>query len=174
MADLEPRPPAPDWYTRLPLASLFRAAAAHQVDPYLLAGICQHESSGDIWAMRFEPTLEGEVIKAAYYPQAAMNNGITTCTEKVLEQSSFGLCQLLGLTARRLGYAKNLARLFDPMIGLDYGAMLLAQLLKRYGAEVSAIAAYNAGEPKMTPAGTFVNQAYVDSVCKWVKQVRGS
>jgi soluble lytic murein transglycosylase-like protein len=174
MVDIEPRPPAPGWYTRLPLATLYRAASAYQIDPYLLASICQQESGGNPWAMRFEPSLEGEVTKDGSYLRLAMKNGITSITERILQQSSFGLCQILGLTARRMGFDRSLLELTTPAIGLDYGAKLLQSLLKRYNwVEVDAVAAYNAGEVKLNSSGSLVNQLYVTSVCSFAKELRG-
>ncbi|MGH8693546.1 MAG: transglycosylase SLT domain-containing protein [Burkholderiales bacterium] len=103
--------------------------------------------------------------------------------------ASFGLMQLLGSTARGLGYtgpipalirdtslhvypgAPTRNGLFDPTVSIDLGIRLLKQNLARAGGNMDrAVSAYNGGwRPDKgfgTPLadGRFGNQAYVDAV----------
>jgi soluble lytic murein transglycosylase-like protein len=67
--------------------------------------------------------------------------------------------------ARELGFTDSLIRLCEPFNAYEYGCAKLAECLKRFPAVPSAVAAYNAGTPRITADGkSFVNQQYVDSV----------
>lgn len=84
---------------------------------------------------------------------------------------SLGLCQILYPdTARLLDPLVQRDDLFNPEINLNLGFRLMAGLLRAYpqkdadGFNSSAVAAYNAGSPRRTASGTFINQAYVDKV----------
>lgn len=73
--------------------------------------------------------------------------------EPQIGDASYGLTQLLGATARRLGYAgtlgdheKRTGGLYDPAINLQYGARFLRSVLDQVGGELPAAAsAYNGG-----------------------------
>ena len=79
---------------------------------------------------------ESDFDPTAYRPERAIGDG------------SFGLMQILGGTARRLGYTGDFAALYDPAINIALGTKLLAQLRASYGTDFSRVySAYNSGGP---------------------------
>jgi soluble lytic murein transglycosylase len=67
------------------------------------------------------------------------------------KSGAIGLMQLLPDTAKGIalhtgGSAFRVADLYDPEINIRYGAWYLRHLLRRYGEERTALAAYNAGQ----------------------------
>ncbi len=85
------------------------------------------------------------------------------------QQASWGLGQIMGANARGLGYQGR----FLPGLaasaseGLLYALLHLAKLRDRFFSVAGwpgVVAAYNAGSPRKTPAGTWENQAYVDRI----------
>ena len=67
------------------------------------------------------------------------------------KSGAIGLMQLLPDTAKGIavhtgGSAFRVADLYDPEINVRYGAWYLRHLLRKYGEERTALAAYNAGQ----------------------------
>lgn len=115
-------------------------ASKYGVDPALIKGVVQQESAWDVNASRYEAHLN---------------------------DSSWGLMQVLLKTAKWiLGNDKlTISDLVNPQINVEAGTKYIASLLAKYGGNVrDAIASYNAGSPRKNKDGTYVNQAYVDSV----------
>lgn len=100
------------------------AAQRHAIPASLILAVCGQESG-------FRPT--------AYRP------------EPQIKDASYGLMQLLGKTARGLGYlddvgcAKELSGLFDPETNINLGAKLLAENFAHAGSLAGAVSAYNGG-----------------------------
>jgi soluble lytic murein transglycosylase len=121
-------------------ASIRRWSAKAGVDPMLVAGLIRQES--------------------AFEPEARSG------------KSAIGLMQLIAPTARllakqeRIGYSR--ARLVDPDYNVRLGAVYLAGLEKQFGGAESALAAYNAGEDRVTlwTAGQAYRETaeFVDSI----------
>jgi soluble lytic murein transglycosylase-like protein len=82
--------------------------------------------------------------------------------------ASWGLMQLLLKTAQDvLGNASlNTTQLMQPRVNIEAGTKFLSQLWSRFGNMRDAIAAYNAGSPRLGADGKYVNQDYVDKVSK--------
>lgn len=140
---------------------VYTAARKHGAVAELLDAIVVVESDYDQWAVRYEPTYR--FIDGA--GKWAARNGITTDTEMTCQRMSWGLAQIMGGTARGLGYSGPLTRLLDPEINLDYAARLLKQIATRYPKNIDEqVAAYNAGSARRNETGQFVNQGYVDLV----------
>lgn len=57
----------------------------------------------------------------------------------------------------------------DIVANLEYGAKYLAGHYRKYGNWMDAVAAYNAGSPRRTSTGAYVNQRYVDVAFKHAK-----
>lgn len=89
-------------------AAFKKAAGAHLWDPRLLEAQALQESSGKTTAFRYEP---------------AHGDG------------SFGLLQVMGNTARKLGLPPGQAEasLCDPYIGLEFGCRALVDIVKWVG-----------------------------------------
>lgn len=133
----------------------------------LAAAIVMTESAGNTYAMRFEPNWH-------YWcePQKfAQMNGISYNTEKQLQMFSFGLCQVMGGTARELGWDGSLVRLCEPSIGLLYGVKKIKQLLEKYPDTNDAISSYNQGHPFMDKYGEYLNKRYVDKVNELMNKI---
>ncbi len=137
-----------------------KLAKRHAIDVKLLDGIIMVESNYNPWAMRYEPKYRYISGQADW----AVKLGITSSTEKVCQQISWGMSQLMGGTARSLGYTGHLAQLVDPQTNVTYACQLLLRIMKRYTTVEECIAAYNAGTAYYTSHGAFVNQPYVDKV----------
>jgi soluble lytic murein transglycosylase-like protein len=70
--------------------------------------------------------------------------------EPSIHDASYGLMQLLGSTARGLGFQDDLNGLYDPRTNIDLGTQLLAQLRHRWGDDFRSIySAYNSGKPDL-------------------------
>ena len=100
-----------------------------------------------------EPALLAAVIyqESKFRPDAKSSSG------------AIGLMQLLPDTAKGIalhtgGSNFRVADLYDPEINVRYGAWYLRHLLRKYGDETTALAAYNAGQ---------------DNVDRWRRDGRG-
>jgi soluble lytic murein transglycosylase-like protein len=83
--------------------------------------------------------------------------------------ASWGLMQLLLATARGVLGDNNLTttQLINPRVNIEAGTKFLSQLWNRYGNMRDAMAAYNAGSPRLNPkTGKYVNASYVYKVTK--------
>jgi len=121
-------------------ASIRRWSAKAGVDPMLVAGLIRQES--------------------AFEPEARSG------------KSAIGLMQLIGPTARRLAKQEKIryshASLADPDYNVRLGTVYVAGLEKQFGNSESALAAYNAGEDRVTlwTAGQTYRETaeFVDSI----------
>jgi soluble lytic murein transglycosylase len=112
------------------------------VEPALIKAHIKAESNWDVNASRFE------VHKT---------------------DASWGLMQLLLNTARGVLGQPDLTttQLINPRVNIEAGTKFISQNLNRFGNMRDAIAAYNAGSPRLDPnTGKYVNQDYVDKVTK--------
>ena len=81
--------------------------------------------------------------------------------------------QVIGATARELGFDGWLSELVSPetniRLGIEFLRRKMSQYFERDGIEGVA-AAYNGGAPRRRPDGKFVNQSYVDKVMEAAKR----
>lgn len=142
-------------------------ASARLLDPRLIEAVVMTESSGRTEAVRAEPRIGDE---------------------------SRGLMQVLGKTARALGFPAHESpdALFDPDVGVLYGVKVLtqnldgfnkstkqrgdghyAQLVTPFPREIRvALARYNGGaRGNPGPDGTLRNESYVAKVESWFRAV---
>jgi soluble lytic murein transglycosylase len=119
-----PEIPNEAWRAAFPLpyeSSLRSAAARNQVDAMLVAGLVRQESA-----------FESGAISHA---------------------GAVGLMQVLPKTAsklaRKLKVRYTRARLTNPGYNLQLGSRYLADLIRAYGTQEAALAAYNAGEDRV-------------------------
>lgn len=156
-----------------------QAADRWNVEPLTLAAIVMQESGGSSFAWRPESKYRWlwDVSKNAPFRKLAPDEiekgvapadfpcipGTTRESEWQMQRSSLGLCQVMGATARELGYRGYLTELFDPDINLEYGARFFSKLLSKYAA--GAISAYNAGTPHL-------GSDYENSVMRWKEELR--
>lgn len=141
-------------------------AQKYGLDPALVAAFCVVESTDNENAMRFEPAFLEHYVDQE--PDFWGNCNQTT--ERYTRAFSFGPMQIMGEVARELGFqGEYLSELCNPANGIEYGCKLLAQKRDKYLPGFGwdgVIAAYNAGSPRLTNAGKFVNQNYVDKINK--------
>lgn len=140
------------------------------LDENLMLAICDTESSFRPWVMKFEPAWQN-----FYKPdEVSRILGIDKPTEIQLQMFSYGLMQVMGGTARGLGYLDYLPKLLDPQASIHYGCLLMRQLKKRFtqATEADLISAYNYGHPANLSDGTYRNQIYVSKVQGNLKKYR--
>lgn len=135
------------------------------VDPDVVEAIVWTESSGNPRARRYEPHQD----RNPDADTAGVDDGITE------DDASYGLGQIMGYTARRLGFKnKDFSALYDERLSITFLCKLLHLELKAVGGDLKcALARYNGG-PRGNPRkdGTLRNQAYVDKVFRWIEQLR--
>jgi soluble lytic murein transglycosylase-like protein len=127
------------------------AAQQYAVDPNMIAAVIQTESSGNPNAFRAEPK----------YPPG-----------------SYGLMQLLYVTAQNLGYSGPPEGLFNTSVNVMLGTQLLSQLQAKYGDDTAAIySAYNSGSPTSYQSSSQVAsnvQRFLDNLSSVAGQVAGA
>ena len=152
---------------RLPVLIIERYALEFNVNHKLLHALILMESGGNRYAVQFQPGY-----RHLYQPyEFAKKLSITYVTEKVFQQSSHGYVQIMGGTARSLGFKGYPVQLYEPDTNIRLGAKFLGLLKKQYSSESDIISAYNQGQPFKRADGTYTNQAYVDKVKKLLLQL---
>lgn len=131
------------------------------VNAKILFAIAEVESSGfNPKAVRYEKNWH-------YYhkdQEFAKVQRITLETERTLQKMSFGFMQVMGGTARWLGFSGALFDLLIPSINAKYATMFFERLQKKYRDVNDQIAAYNSGSVGRNQDGHYKNQSYVDKV----------
>ncbi len=125
-------------------------AAKYQLPMHLITAIIKIESGGNRFAVRYEPAF------ADRYLSKIRINGINPCsdeTERHMRACSWGLMQVMGQTAREMGFNEPfLSALCDSETGIEWGCKVLAKKRDLYLAShgwPGVISAYNAGKPKL-------------------------
>ncbi|MFW6028703.1 MAG: lytic transglycosylase domain-containing protein [Halanaerobiales bacterium] len=145
-------------------------SSKYNLPSQLVYSIIKVESDYQEYSIRYE-----KQFKWLYKPDRFVKGPITLNTEENAQKTSWGLMQLMGATARELGFDKLfLPELLKPEINIKYGCKYLAGLRERYKDLTNSIAlfddnmvaAYNAGSPRKKDNGEFVNQEYVDKILK--------
>lgn len=145
----------------------FGLAQGMNIDPHLVLAIIEQESGGRPYATRYEPGYRYLVAPVAW----AARRSVTSPTEEVHQKTSWGLMQVMGATARDLGFCGYLPELCQPELGIYYGCLYLQRQFRRFESKENAIAAYNSGAPRVV-AGRYENQVYVDSVLAKYEQFK--
>ena len=143
------------------IGSILSLSGRYDLDPYLIAAICEVESRFDTFAIRYEPHyrwLFGEELSP---------------TETISQKTSWGLMQVMGAVARERGLrSKYLSVLTTPKIGIRFGCAHLAWFRDKKGySGDDMIAAYNAGSPRKK-SGIYLNQGYVDKVNRRFQELK--
>ena len=153
---------------------LFQIAAQYamqyEFDKNLIFAIIHVESSGNNYAIRYEPQWKYTFSVKEF----AKKNRISQDTEKFLQSCSLGVMQVMGTVARELGFKDELTRLFSPHLSIEYGVKKLEQIRKRFPkyTEEDLIAAYNAGTARRKRDGEYFNQDYVTKVTRILRKLR--
>jgi soluble lytic murein transglycosylase-like protein len=133
-----------------------KAAATAKVDLKLICALIEVESSWNPWAIHYDP-------RAGVDENIPHAPGMSPGTFVVMQKMSWGLGQIEGSTAYRLGFSGWPPALCDPQTNLHYMGMLLGDLKQRYGPLEDQISAYNAGHIAKV-SDKYANQGYVDKV----------
>lgn len=139
--------------------------ARRELDAQLICALIEAESGFNTYAMRYEPNSMRPVATSV----CARVNRISEETEAQCQRFSWGMGQVLGSTARWLGYRDALPFLCDPKQGIFWTCEAFEKLGSPYKLPEEKLAAYNAGSVKKQPDGTFVNQKYVDRVLQYFR-----
>lgn len=112
-----------------------QAAERHLIDPLLVQAVVEQESGGNQWAFRYEPAFFRRYIQDLHEGQLSgfvPRNIPTLVTEKQARATSWGLMQIMGETARSIGFSgRYLTELLDAATNVEWGCLYLAQLLLR-------------------------------------------
>jgi len=137
--------------------------------PFIM-GIIETESSFNPYACRYEPNYKWLYKPEEFY----VSYSSTVETEIQFQKCSLGLMQLMGAVYREYGYKRPLPAVFEDIEAqVSYGIKHFAKFYHRYESITAAIASYNAGSPRKTQTGRYVNQRYVDKVLDNAQKWRG-
>jgi soluble lytic murein transglycosylase-like protein len=110
------------------LISLACATATHYaLEPALVCAIIDQESAWNPHAIRYEPAFFAKYVAPLF-----TNNKVEppTNTEAHSRAISWGLMQVMGQSAREMGFAGQfLSELCDPAVGIEAGCVLFAHKL---------------------------------------------
>lgn len=146
----------------------FQQAQHFLIDPHLVMAIITVESGGNRFATRFESGFLKKYINPLTNSYITQNNpemiqhGVPSqSTERRELATSWGLMQIMGQTARVMGFrGQYLSELTEPAIGIHFGCAYLETKIRNHDEIEKAISAYNAG------FATDRNKDYVDRVMK--------
>ncbi|MGH9735415.1 MAG: transglycosylase SLT domain-containing protein [Candidatus Acidiferrales bacterium] len=123
------------------------AAARYGLDPALVCGVIDRESSWDQYATRYEQEFFNRYIFPLF------KDPTISATEAHLRAFSWGLMQVMGQTAREFGYAGALPALCLPLNGVEVGCKVLAHKIAVNGNDAAkGLEAWNGGaNPNYAP-----------------------
>lgn len=120
-------------------------ASKYKLDPIVVASVIMQESSGNKFAVRYEPGFQTRYVDKTKEGRNLVSSADWQ-TERICRATSWGLMQIMGLVARERGYSKHyLSELSDPMDNIEFGCKHLSILIKREGNEIRGLLAYNGG-----------------------------
>lgn len=94
---------------------------------------------------------------------------VNITTEVTFQRFSYGFCQIMGGTARDLGFngwLPDLCNDLKPELNIFWGCEYFQRRCENYVDLKDKIAAYNAGSVRKKSNGEYLNQDYVDKVMK--------
>src|SRR6266576_129532 len=114
-----------------------RHALKYGIDIAMICAVIEQESEWNQWTMRYEP---------AFFDRYVKNVTNINTTESIARATSYGLMQVMGQTARELGFTgKFLSELCDPEVGIEYGSKKLQACFLAKGTGEPGLLAYNGG-----------------------------
>ena len=121
-------------------------AGSYQLPVVIVRAMVAHESMDIPCAVRFEPDFYSNYLKGEtpdFRP-----SGSSWETERIGRATSWGLMQVMGETARCVGFRGWFPELCLPAVGLEWGCRYLRRLADRYladGGWPTVMRAYNGG-----------------------------
>lgn len=151
---------------------ILKYASIYELDPLMVLAIIKVESQGNPHVTRFEPNYKyfyrvDEFAKKLSPPA-------TFDTERVHQQTSWGLMQIMGAVAREHGFTGHIPQLLDPDTNISYGCKHLARVRRAGYSDLDQIAAYNAGIARKMITGIYVNQGYVTKVLYALEKLKNT
>lgn len=143
------------WARSYPISDIDSVAKTLDIDPAIMIALFRIETAGDSYRCRYEPKYKNVYYVSRY----ADSLRITFETEEIFQKTSFGLGQILGSTARMIGFTDHMPMLCNPSIGCYWSGLYLGNLIKKYADLYKAVSAYNAGS--LLKDGSFSNPEYV-------------
>lgn len=133
------------------------ASRRHGLDHTLVNAVISRESAGKTYAYRFEASV------AKWFKDNPKAKGLVPARYA----ASYGLMQILYPTATDYGFSAAPEMLFLPQVGLDFGCLHLAALIKwAQGDLLKALEAYNGGRGNADGKGS--DAAYAcDVMNRW-------
>ncbi len=132
------------YYNQKQLQQLAQTTAEkHGVPVALIWRLIATESEWNIYAARYEPNF------GRFFAPGPEVHKTTWQTERELQKISWGLCQIMGWTARTEGWIKPIPELLDPGDNIDFACRYLVKLRNFHPQMPSwrwAITAYNHSE----------------------------
>lgn len=131
------------------LASIIiETAKVTGISPQLLCAVIHQESSGNPYAVRYEPAFLKRYLEDK--TKKTIGGHIPTkCswqTEVQMRATSFGLMQIMGQVARERGFqGEFLTELCDPAVNLKWGSEFLQTLLHKHDTTEKALLRWNGG-----------------------------
>lgn len=141
---------------------VLKHATSFSLDPQMVLAIIQVESQGNPFVTRYEPAF-----KYFYRPDEyakKLKPPTTFETERIHQQTSWGLMQIMGAVAREHGFIDHMPQLLDQETNILYGCKHLNRVRRAGYSDLDQIAAYNAGVARKLITGIYINQAYVNKV----------
>jgi transglycosylase-like protein with SLT domain len=141
-------------------AEIVAAAERVLVSPTIIEAIVLTESAGQAEAFRFEPGIAKQIADGRLKPKHLPANPLPRRIA-----SSYGLMQILFITAGDYGFVGEPEMLFVPRLSLEFGCAYFAHVLKWAGGDYGrALSAYNGGIGMAKGPGPWRNQDYVTKV----------
>jgi soluble lytic murein transglycosylase-like protein len=108
-----------------------------RLDPSLVCAVIEQESGFSPWEIRYEP---------GFYSKYESPQKVLTVTDATARAFSWGLMQVMGQTAREVGFLGPLPQLCDPEVGINVGCEVLRLKLAKANGDVrQGLAFYNGG-----------------------------
>ncbi len=149
------------------LSLVKEVAAKNQIDPRVLDAIVVTESTYDPFATRYEHGYKWLETPERF----ALSLKTSLSFERECQKTSWGLCQVMGGTARWLGLEKPIPTILAPRENLEFACAYIKKLKKKYNVLQDVISAYNAGSVTRLANGDYENQDYVDKVIKTIQRL---
>jgi|GEM_PF-830302 len=141
-------------------AEINAAALRFNLPVRLIQAMILIESGGLPWAMRYEPEFYDKYVAQR---EIKPLRPCSEATERRGRATSWGLMQIMGETARSVGFARPyLSELCAPDVGLLWACSYLEHLKNRFVAWgwSAVVAAYNGGPGAVLGAEQFTNPEY--------------
>jgi soluble lytic murein transglycosylase-like protein len=128
--------------------TIIETAKLTGISPQLLCAVIHQESSGNPYAVRYEPAFLKRYLEDK--TKKTIGGHIPTkCswqTEVQMRATSFGLMQIMGQVARERGFkGEFLTELCDPAVNLKWGSEFLQTLLHKHDTTEKALLRWNGG-----------------------------